>query len=95
MNTNTSTTHRRETLPRLFVGNLDKNNVSNSDLFKLASDCVDGVVAAKVVHDSVGKCYGFVEFSNQDSADEAQVLLNGREFHGRRLYVAPATGRKR
>lgn len=87
--------HRDPNFPKsrtanLFVRNLDKS-IDNKALHDTFSS-FGSIVSCKVVTDSNGqsKCYGFVQFDNDESAQSAIDKLNGMVINNRQLYVAHA-----
>ena len=78
---------------KVFVASLDYNTVDDSALFELFSRYVD-VRSAKIARDADGRSRGFghVELLHDQDLDTA-LELDGINFHGRRLGVAPAKAR--
>ncbi|XP_060218555.1 nucleosome assembly protein 1;2-like isoform X2 [Lycium barbarum] len=74
----------------LFVRNLDRSIDSKAlhDTFSSFGD----ILSCKVVTDSNGqsKCYGFVQFDNDESAQSAIDKLNGALINDRQVYVSHA-----
>jgi len=80
---------------KLYVGNLEYT-MSNADLEQLFSQ-FGTVSSAEVIMDrSTGrsKGFGFVEFANDNEAQEAITALNGKEYGGRALMVNEARPRE-
>ena len=80
---------------KLYVGNLEYT-MSNTDLEQLFSQ-FGTVSSAEVIMDrSTGrsKGFGFVEFANDNEAQEAINALNGKEYGGRALMVNEARPRE-
>jgi RNA recognition motif-containing protein len=67
---------------KLYVGNISFNT-TNEDLKKLFSNYGE-VQQVNVIE---GKGFGFVEMSNQASAEEAKRKLDGTDFNGRSIKV--------
>jgi len=76
---------------KLYVGNLAYSE-SEQDLNHLFSEY--GVVeSVKIVTDretGKSKGFGFIEMADQESADKAAQILDGRDHGGRALKVNPA-----
>lgn len=85
---------RRNGVGNLFVKNLPPTVDSKSlaDVFNV----IRPVASAKVVTDEAGKSrgYGYVTFFSDDDARTAVATINGMEFEGRTLDVAPFVPRK-
>lgn len=73
---------------RLYVGNLNYQTTSDG-LSSVFSEC--GEVTEVTVID--GKGFGFIEFSDDASADKAVETLNGVEVDGREIRVDIANPR--
>ena len=73
---------------RLYVGNLNYQTTSDG-LSEVFSEC--GEVTEVIVID--GKGFGFIEFSDDASADKAIETLNGGEVDGREIRVDVANPR--
>lgn len=76
---------------KLYVGNLpwSFNNDQLKDTFKNHGN----VISAKVVTDKESgrsRGFGFVEMENDNDANNAIKVLNGKEMSGRKLVVAAA-----
>lgn len=76
---------------KLFVGGLPWATTSDDlrDLFAQAGN----VTAATIITDKVTKRsrgFGFVEFDDDNAADQAVVMFNDKEFNGRNLMVNEA-----
>lgn len=81
---------------KLFVRNLSFNT-QDAELSQLFAEFGD-VRSAKVAVDrdtGRGRGFGFVEMSDQKSAEAAIRGLNSTEFGGRQIYVAVSEPRER
>ena len=81
---------------KLFVRNLSFKT-QDTDLSNLFAEFGD-VLSAKVAVDrDTGRArgFGFVEMSNQKSAEAAIRGLDSTEFEGRQIHVAPSEPRER
>lgn len=87
--------HRDPNFPKnrtanLFIRNLHKSfdNEALHDTFSSFGH----ILSCKVITDSNGqsKCYGFVQFDNDESAQSAIDKLNGMLISGKQVYVAHA-----
>ena len=76
---NTSSTDPKMMNSRVFIGNLPAEKVSRQDVEKLFRPY------GKILGVSLHKSYGFVQFSDEDCANEAVKSVNGRVLHGLRL----------
>lgn len=73
---------------KLFVGSLPWAT-SDADLADLFAK-FGTVVSAKIITDrETGRSrgFGFVEFDNEESANNAVTALNGTEYNGRKIVV--------
>lgn len=76
---------------KIFVGNLPFS-VDNARLEQEFSQ-FGKVESAKIIMDrnsGRSRGYGFVEFSEESSANEAVAKMNEQEMDGRKLTVSPA-----
>lgn len=76
---------------KLFVGGLPWATTSDDlrDLFSQAGN----VTAATIITDKVTKRsrgFGFVEFDDDNAADQAVTMFNDKEYNGRNLMVNEA-----
>ena len=81
---------------KLFVGGLSWNTTEES--FERAFAKFGNVVDAKIITDrETGRSrgFGFVTFSDADSADEAISSMDGAEFDGRTIKVNEARDKRR
>lgn len=81
---------------RIYCGNLSFS--TTDDALKTAFEAFGEVVSAKVIVDRVterSKGFGFVEMSDDDSADKAIQAMDGKELEGRRIRVNVAEERER
>jgi RNA recognition motif-containing protein len=81
---------------KLFVGNLSFN--TSDDGLKNAFSPFGNVVSAKVIIDrDTGRSrgFGFVEFEDTATADEAMGVMNGTDLDGREIKVDLAKERQR
>ncbi len=81
---------------KLYVGNL-AYQVDDAELrkhFEQAGELMDGEDGAKVIKDKFNqdrsRGFGFVQFKNDDDAEKAIEMLNGKDFAGRDLVVNEA-----
>jgi cold-inducible RNA-binding protein len=80
---------------RLFVGNLSFNTTEGEllDLFKTAGNVVKcELIVDKFTNKSRG--FAFVEMGNQDEANKAVEMFNGKDVGGRALTVNEARPRE-
>jgi RNA recognition motif-containing protein len=82
-------------MKNIFVSNLsfDLNSESLQDAFEAYGE----VVSAKIIMDKFtgrSRGYGFVEMSDDSSADEAISALNGTDLDGKTISVAEARPRE-
>ena len=76
---------------KLYVGNLSFS--TNDQELEQAFSEFGEVVSATVVkdrHTDRSRGFGFVQFKNDDDADKAIEMLNGKDFAGRDLVVNEA-----
>lgn len=81
---------------KLFVGNLSFN--TTDDGLMAAFSPFGNVASAKVIMDrDTGRSrgFGFVEFEDAGTADEAMGVMNGTELDGREIRVDMATEKQR
>jgi RNA recognition motif-containing protein len=82
-------------MKNIFVSNLSFG--LNSESLQDAFEAYGEVVSAKIITDKFtgrSRGYGFVEMSNDRSADEAISALNGAELDGKTISVAEARPRE-
>ncbi|MDR1341009.1 MAG: RNA-binding protein [Prevotellaceae bacterium] len=82
-------------MKNIFVSNLSYQ--LNSEDLQEAFEAYGEVVSAKIIMDKFtgrSRGFGFVEMSNDDSADEAISALNGAEMDGKAISVAEARPRE-
>ncbi|MDR1197816.1 MAG: RNA-binding protein [Prevotellaceae bacterium] len=82
-------------MKNIFVSNLSYQ-LKSEDLQE-AFEAYGDVVSAKIIIDKLtgrSRGFGFVEMSNDDSADEAISALNGAELDGKTISVAEARPRE-
>ena len=76
---------------RLYVGNLDYD-INDGQLTELFSQA-GSVANATVISDRQSgrsKGFGFVEMGNDQEAQKAIEMLNGKDFQGRKMIVNEA-----
>ena len=76
---------------RLYVGGLPYS--STSDSLKAAFEAAGSVESATIITDKMtgrSKGFGFVEMTNDEDADKAIEMFNGKDFEGRSLTVNEA-----
>jgi len=85
---------RKAGIGNIFVKNLDPtiDNKTLSDTFSMFGD----ILSCKVQTDlqGVSRGYGFVHYSNQESADRAVEKVNGMDIAGKKVYVAHFKSKK-
>ncbi len=76
---------------KLYVGNLPYDNTDDAlkDTFSAAGN-VDSAVVIKDRMTGRSKGFGFVEMSNDEEAQKAIEMFNGKDFGGRALTVNEA-----
>ncbi|MCE5228208.1 RNA-binding protein [bacterium] len=80
---------------RLYVGNLSYS--TNEDELRRQFEVYGEVVSATVIKDREtgrSKGFGFVEFAEDEAAQDAIVALNEREIDGRPIKVSEARPRE-
>jgi len=80
----------------IYVGNL--NYALTEDELKEVFEELGNVVSVKIIKDretGKSKGFGFVEYDNEESAQQAIEEMNGAEVMGRRLKVNKARERTR
>lgn len=78
---------------KLFVGNLDFKTTED-DLDKMFSDFGEIEEAIIIKEGNRSKGFGFVTFSEEDSAQDAVKGLNEKEVNGRKITVNVAKERE-
>lgn len=81
---------------KLYIGNL--NFDTTDEELEAAFAEFGNVVSAVVVKDRVSgrsRGFGFVEFSDEDSAQSAKAAMDGKELSGRPLRVDEAREQRR
>jgi cold-inducible RNA-binding protein len=81
---------------KLYIGNLSFN--MTDDELKSAFSEFGEVVSASVVKDRVSgrsRGFGFVEYTNEESAQKAREAMNGKSYNGRALRVDEARDQDR
>jgi RNA recognition motif-containing protein len=76
---------------KLYVGNLERT-VTEEELETLFGEYGD-ILSVAIIKDRASgesRGFGFVEFSNQQDAEEAKDALNGQEVKGRAIKVDDA-----
>ncbi|XP_021728601.1 small RNA-binding protein 11, chloroplastic-like [Chenopodium quinoa] len=79
---------RRGIASRLFVGGLSFYTTEKT--LAEAFSQYGQVIQAKIVHDRVSdrsKGFGFVTYASEDEADKALTEMNGKQVHGRVIFV--------
>ena len=76
---NTSSTDPKMMNSRVFIGNLPAEKVSRQDVETMFGSF------GKILGVSLHKSYGFVQFDNVESANEAVRANNGKTVHGLRI----------
>ena len=76
---NTSSTDPKMMNSRVFIGNLPAEKVSRHDVETMFGSF------GKILGVSLHKSYGFVQFDNEESANEAVRANNGKTVHGLRI----------
>ncbi|KKS82703.1 MAG: RNP-1 like protein RNA-binding protein [Candidatus Wolfebacteria bacterium GW2011_GWC1_43_10] len=76
---------------KLYVGNLSYSTTQNqlSEMFSEAGQ----VTSANVITDKMSgrsRGFGFVEMANDDEAEKAIEMFNGKDMEGRKLIVNEA-----
>jgi cold-inducible RNA-binding protein len=81
---------------KLFVGNLSFN--TTDDGLMAAFSPFGNVISAKIITDrdsGRSRGFGFVQFEDAGTADEAMGVMNGTELDGREIRVDMAQERQR
>jgi len=81
---------------KLYVGNLSFD-MTDEELGEAFSEFGE-IVSAVVVKDRVSgrsRGFGFVEFTREESAQNAKEAMNGKDFKGRTLRVDEARDQRR
>ena len=76
---------------KLYIGGLPYT--SSEDSLKAAFEQVGPVASATIIVDKMtgrSRGFGFVEMENDDDAEKAIEMWNGKDFEGRRLTVNEA-----
>ena len=76
---------------KLYVGSLSYN--TTSDGLQAAFSAAGAVTSATVIMDKMtgrSKGFGFVEMSNDDEAQKAIAMFNGKDLDGRAIVVNEA-----
>ncbi|KAL2900132.1 Small RNA-binding protein 11 chloroplastic [Bienertia sinuspersici] len=79
---------RRGVASRLFVGGLSFYTTEKT--LAEAFSQYGQVIQAKIVHDRVSdrsRGFGFVTYASEDEADKALTEMNGKQVHGRVIFV--------
>uniref|UniRef100_A0A1D1XFF2 Polyadenylate-binding protein n=1 Tax=Anthurium amnicola TaxID=1678845 RepID=A0A1D1XFF2_9ARAE len=78
---------RKSGIGNLFVKNLSESidNVKLQEIFSKFGKILSCKVASS--HDGKSKCYGFVQFESQESANSAIETLHGSDIEGKQIYV--------
>lgn len=76
---NTSSTDPKMMRSRIFIGNLAADKISRQDLEHVFAPY------GKILGVSLHKNYGFVQFDNEESAEQAVAGENGLVKHGLKL----------
>jgi RNA recognition motif-containing protein len=81
---------------KLYVGNLSFD-VADEELEAAFSEFGE-IVSATVVRDRISgrsRGFGFVEFTDEESAEKAKADLNGKEIKGRAIRIDDAREQRR
>jgi RNA recognition motif-containing protein len=81
---------------KLYVGNLNFDMVD--DGLREAFSEFGEIISAVIVRDRISgrsRGFGFVEFSDEESAQKAKEAMNGKEVSGRALKVDDAKEQRR
>ena len=76
---NTSSNDPKMMEARVFIGNLPADSVTRQAVEQMYKDY------GKILGISLHKSYGFVQFDNTDSANEAVKSTHGKMMNGKRL----------
>ncbi|CAM8913650.1 unnamed protein product [Rhodiola kirilowii] len=80
---------RRNGIGNVFVKNLSESvdHEKLEDKFKEFGNILSCKVGTS--EDGSSKGYGFVQFETEDAANSAIKMVNGTDFHGKKIYVGP------
>ncbi|CAM8910421.1 unnamed protein product [Rhodiola kirilowii] len=80
---------RRNGIGNVFVKNLSESvdHEKLEDKFKEFGNILSCKVGTS--EDGSSKGYGFVQFETEDAANSAIKMVNGADFHGKKIYVGP------
>ncbi|XP_057534462.1 small RNA-binding protein 11, chloroplastic-like isoform X2 [Amaranthus tricolor] len=82
---------RRGIASKLFIGGLSFYTTEKT--LSEAFSQYGQVIQAQVLQDHVSKCskgFGFVTYASEDEADKALTEMNGKQLHGRVIFVSYA-----
>ncbi len=76
---------------RIYAGNL--NYITNEEMLESTFKKFGEILSVNIIYDndtSQSKGFGFIEFADEKSADNAILSLNGKELDGRKIRVSAA-----
>ncbi|MCR5218502.1 RNA-binding protein [Treponema sp.] len=81
---------------KVYAGNL--NFITTEDSLNAAFSKFGQINSVTIIKDrdtNQSKGFGFVEFENDEDAEKAISVMNGKEFDGRKIRVSLAEEKKR